>query len=73
MEQYQLTFIDLALRRDALRFGRFTLKSGRETLRLRIANHEHPRRRLGRTRGLRHGQPQGTGNQQVASLQGHAH
>ena len=31
MEQYQLTFIDLALRRDALRFGRFTLKSGRES------------------------------------------
>ncbi|MBV8973840.1 MAG: orotate phosphoribosyltransferase [Sinobacteraceae bacterium] len=29
MQQYQLTFIDLALRRDALRFGRFTLKSGR--------------------------------------------
>ena len=31
MKQYQLTFIDLALRRDALRFGRFTLKSGRES------------------------------------------
>ena len=31
MEQYQLTFIDLALSRDALRFGRFTLKSGRES------------------------------------------
>jgi orotate phosphoribosyltransferase len=31
MQQYQLTFIDLALRRDALRFGRFTLKSGRES------------------------------------------
>jgi orotate phosphoribosyltransferase len=31
MESYQLTFIDLALRRDALRFGRFTLKSGRES------------------------------------------
>src|SRR5437588_49489 len=31
MEQYQLTFIDLALKRAALRFGRFTLKSGRES------------------------------------------
>lgn len=31
MRQYQLTFIDLALRRDALRFGKFTLKSGRES------------------------------------------
>lgn len=31
MDQYQLTFIDLALRREALRFGRFTLKSGRES------------------------------------------
>jgi len=31
MQQYQLTFIDLAIRRDALRFGRFTLKSGRES------------------------------------------
>jgi orotate phosphoribosyltransferase len=31
MQQYQLTFVDLALRRDALRFGRFTLKSGRES------------------------------------------
>jgi orotate phosphoribosyltransferase len=31
MQQYQLTFIDLALKRDALRFGRFTLKSGRES------------------------------------------
>jgi orotate phosphoribosyltransferase len=31
MEEYQLTFIDLALRRAALRFGRFTLKSGRES------------------------------------------
>jgi orotate phosphoribosyltransferase len=29
MQQYQLTFIDLALRRTALRFGQFTLKSGR--------------------------------------------
>jgi orotate phosphoribosyltransferase len=31
MHQYQLTFIDLALRREALRFGSFTLKSGRES------------------------------------------
>jgi orotate phosphoribosyltransferase len=31
MQPYQLTFIDLALKRDALRFGRFTLKSGRES------------------------------------------
>jgi len=31
MEQYRLTFIDLALQKDALRFGRFTLKSGRES------------------------------------------
>src|SRR6185437_7782876 len=31
MQQYQLTFIELALTRDALRFGRFTLKSGRES------------------------------------------
>ena len=31
MHQYQLTFIDLALRREALRFGTFTLKSGRES------------------------------------------
>ncbi|HEY0768552.1 MAG TPA: orotate phosphoribosyltransferase [Steroidobacteraceae bacterium] len=31
MQQYQLTFIDLALKRDALRFGHFTLKSGRES------------------------------------------
>ena len=29
MQQYQLTFIELALTRNALRFGRFTLKSGR--------------------------------------------
>jgi orotate phosphoribosyltransferase len=29
MQQYQLTFIDLALKRAALRFGQFTLKSGR--------------------------------------------
>lgn len=31
MQQYQLTFIELALKREALRFGRFTLKSGRES------------------------------------------
>jgi orotate phosphoribosyltransferase len=31
MRQYQLAFIELALRRDALRFGHFTLKSGRES------------------------------------------
>ncbi len=31
MPNYQLEFIDLALARDALRFGRFTLKSGRES------------------------------------------
>lgn len=31
MREYQLTFIDLALSRGALRFGRFTLKSGRES------------------------------------------
>jgi orotate phosphoribosyltransferase len=31
MHEYQLTFIDLALARDALRFGHFTLKSGRES------------------------------------------
>ena len=31
MQQYQLTFIDLALKREALRFGSFTLKSGRES------------------------------------------
>jgi orotate phosphoribosyltransferase len=31
MLQHQLLFIDLALRRNALRFGRFTLKSGRES------------------------------------------
>jgi orotate phosphoribosyltransferase len=31
MDQYQLTFIDLALNREALRFGHFTLKSGRES------------------------------------------
>ncbi|HEY1899097.1 MAG TPA: orotate phosphoribosyltransferase [Steroidobacteraceae bacterium] len=31
MHNYQLEFIDLAMARDALRFGRFTLKSGRES------------------------------------------
>src|SRR5258708_39879624 len=31
MRQYQLTFIDLALKREALRFGNFALKSGRES------------------------------------------
>ncbi len=31
MQQYQLTFVDLALARDALRFGHFKLKSGRES------------------------------------------
>ena len=31
MQQYQLTFLDLALKRAALRFGSFTLKSGRES------------------------------------------
>jgi len=31
MQDYQLTFVDLALARNALRFGRFTLKSGRES------------------------------------------
>jgi orotate phosphoribosyltransferase len=31
MHPYQLAFIDLALKRQALRFGRFTLKSGRES------------------------------------------
>src|SRR5256885_9103018 len=31
MRQYQLTFIDLALKREALRFGKFALKSGRES------------------------------------------
>jgi orotate phosphoribosyltransferase len=31
MHNYQLEFIDLALSRDALRFGRFTLKSGRDS------------------------------------------
>jgi orotate phosphoribosyltransferase len=31
MQAYQLTFIDLALKRDALRFGTFKLKSGRDS------------------------------------------
>ncbi len=31
MHNYQLEFIDLALAREALRFGHFTLKSGRES------------------------------------------
>ncbi|HUN73812.1 MAG TPA: orotate phosphoribosyltransferase [Steroidobacteraceae bacterium] len=31
MNEYQVTFIELALARGALRFGRFTLKSGRES------------------------------------------
>ena len=31
MHDYQLTFINLALSRQALRFGQFTLKSGRES------------------------------------------
>jgi orotate phosphoribosyltransferase len=31
MQNYQLIFIDLALARDALRFGNFKLKSGRES------------------------------------------
>lgn len=31
MQDYQLTFVDLALARDALRFGHFKLKSGRES------------------------------------------
>lgn len=31
MQDYQLRFIDLALSRDALRFGHFKLKSGRES------------------------------------------
>src|SRR5690242_13365204 len=31
MQEYQLTFVDLALSRDALRFGNFKLKSGRES------------------------------------------
>ncbi|EQD69698.1 hypothetical protein B1A_06734, partial [mine drainage metagenome] len=31
MQDHQLKFIDLALSRQALRFGSFTLKSGRES------------------------------------------
>lgn len=31
MQEYQLTFIELALAREALRFGRFRLKSGRDS------------------------------------------
>src|ERR1700751_6141375 len=31
MQQYQLTFLDLALKGEALRFGSFTPKSGRES------------------------------------------
>jgi orotate phosphoribosyltransferase len=31
MQQYQLTFIELALGREALRFGQFRLKSGRDS------------------------------------------
>jgi orotate phosphoribosyltransferase len=31
MQEYQLTFVDLALARNALRFGSFKLKSGRES------------------------------------------
>jgi orotate phosphoribosyltransferase len=31
MQDYQLTFVDLALEREALRFGHFKLKSGRES------------------------------------------
>jgi orotate phosphoribosyltransferase len=31
MRDYQLTFVDLALKRDALRFGSFRLKSGRDS------------------------------------------
>src|SRR5581483_1717553 len=31
MHEYQLTFIHLALEREALRFGHFKLKSGRES------------------------------------------
>jgi orotate phosphoribosyltransferase len=31
MQDYQLTFIELALEREALRFGRFRLKSGRDS------------------------------------------
>ena len=31
MQEYQLTFIGLALKREALRFGQFRLKSGRDS------------------------------------------
>ena len=31
MQEYQLTFIELALKREALRFGSFRLKSGRDS------------------------------------------
>ena len=31
MQDYQIRFIELALARDALRFGAFKLKSGRES------------------------------------------
>ena len=31
MKPYQRAFVELALSRNALRFGRFTLKSGRES------------------------------------------
>jgi orotate phosphoribosyltransferase len=31
MQEYQLTFIELALKREALRFGQFRLKSGRDS------------------------------------------
>jgi orotate phosphoribosyltransferase len=31
MQEYQLTFVDLALEKEALRFGHFKLKSGRES------------------------------------------
>ncbi|HET7757576.1 MAG TPA: orotate phosphoribosyltransferase [Steroidobacteraceae bacterium] len=31
MREYQLTFVDLALQREALRFGSFRLKSGRDS------------------------------------------
>ena len=31
MQEYQLTFIELALAREALRFGQFRLKSGSDS------------------------------------------
>ncbi len=31
MQEYQLTFVELALQREALRFGQFRLKSGRDS------------------------------------------